>query len=205
MASKVALCNLALSYLGTKATIAAMDENSTEASVCSTHFDAVRDSLLAEFDWNFARRVEVMALRSETAPAGWSYVYSRPNKCARFRGIWIAPFSTGSQLPPVPWEAGSITDGVNDVAAIFTNQGTASCWYTRVIENTELFSVGFQLALTWRLAEAIALPITNKDSLREMTIKLGTFKAELGKVMDANEGIANVTERDSEFISARGS
>ncbi len=203
MASQVGICNLALSHLGTKATIAAMDEASDEARVCSTHFDDVRDTLLREFDWNFARRVETLALRSETAPTGYDYCYSVPNKCLRFRGIWLGPRPI--QLAPPRWEIGSITDASNnDVVALFTSQDLAEGIYTRQIENTELFSRGFVLALQWRLAEASALPITNRESIQERTIKLGALKVAQGMAMEANEGITNVDDVVPSFISARG-
>lgn len=203
MSSVVDICNLAVSHLGSKATIASISEGSTESIVCRTHFYTVRDALLAEFNWNFSRRVEVMALRTETPPPGWAYAFSYPSKCIRVRQIWIQP--PPATLPPVRFEVGGLEDsGGNDVVAIFANVSEGYVQYTRRIENAELFSAGFVLALSWRLAEAIALPITNRESIQELTIKLAAFKVEMGKAMDAGEGIQIVSDADPEYITARG-
>lgn len=202
MTSIVSICNLALSRLGTRATIASLDEASTEARVCKANYAQTRDELLRAFDWNFARRVETLALRSESAPSGWSYAYSMPNRCARFRGIWSGPGQTGA---PVDWATGGISDsGGNDAVAIFTNQSEAEGIYTRIIENSELFSAGFVTALSWRLAEAIALPITTRDSIAELMARRAPLKAAEGFAMDANEGISTTHRQVPDFLSARG-
>ena len=200
MASVVAICNLALSRLGTKASIAALDEASTEARICNAHYADCRDTLLRDFDWNFARRVETLALRSESPPTGWSFVYSLPNKCARFRGIWLGPRPTGA---PADWALGGIADnGGNDAVAIFTNQAEAEGLYTRIIENSALFSAGFTKALSWRLAEAIALPITTKDSIAELMARRAPLK--VAEAFDANEGITTTDQQVPDFLSVRG-
>lgn len=202
MASVIQICNMALSRLGTRATIAALTEASEEARICNAHFAQARDELLRQYDWNFARRVETLALRDEAPPAGWSYCYSVPNKCARFRGIWSGPLATGA---PADWALGGIADASdNDAVAIFTNQSEAVGLYTRVVEDTELFSVGFVFALTWRLAEAIALPITSKESIAEAIIRRAPMKAAEGFGMEANEGITTTHQQVPDFLSARG-
>ncbi|MBX3502795.1 MAG: hypothetical protein KF889_25400 [Alphaproteobacteria bacterium] len=202
MASIVAICNLALSRLGTRDTIASLDEASVEARICKANYTQVRDELLREFDWNFARRVETLALRSETAPTGWSYVYSVPNKCARFRGIWSGPRLTGA---PVDWQLGGIADGSgNDVVAIFTNQSQAEGVYTRIVENSELFSAGFVKALSWRLAEAIALPITNKESLADAVARRAQARIAEAMASEANEGVWTTDHQVPDFLQARG-
>lgn len=204
MASLVAICNLALSHLGVRDSIAALDEGSTEARICNANLSDVRDTLLGDFNWNFARRVETLALRAETAPTGWTYAYSVPNKCIRFRGIWLGPAPLN--VPPPRWELASIADvNGNDVSAILTNTASAEGLYTRQIENPELFSRGFTLALAWRLAEAVALPLTNKESIYERTAKLALVKVNEGAVMDANEGVTVTYDRDPDWIRARGS
>ncbi len=202
MASIVQICNLALSRLGTRATIASLDESSTEARLCKATYADCRDTLLRDFDWNFARRVETLALRVEAPPSGWTYTYSVPNKCARFRGIWSGPRPTGA---PVDWAIGSVADSNgNDAVAIFTNQSAAEGCYTRVVESSELFSAGFVQALSWRLAETIALPITSKDSMAELLARRAPLKVAESFATDANEGIATSDRQVPDFLAERG-
>ena len=202
MPSVAAICNLALSHLGTRATIASLDEASVEARVCKTHYVPARDTLLRDFDWNFARHVVTMAARSETPPDGWSYVYSVPNKCARFRGIWAGPRPTGK---PTRWQLGGIVDtGNNDALAIFANESPATGVYTRIIENSELFSAGFVTALSWRLAAQIAYPITTKDSIADNVRKASMMAVAQAMADEANEGITETDQAVPDFLSARG-
>lgn len=202
MASVVAICNLALSRLGTRATIAALDESSPEARICNANYADCRDTLLRDYDWNFSRRVETLALRDETPPTGWSFAYSVPNKCARFRGIWTTPRLTGA---PADWALGGIADVVgNDAVAIFTNQSEAEGVYSRIIENSQLFSTGFTKALSWRLAEAIALPITTKDSIAALMERKAPMKVAEAFAADANEGITTTMQQTPDFLSTRG-
>ncbi|TAJ26825.1 MAG: hypothetical protein EPO67_17950, partial [Reyranella sp.] len=80
--AEVDLCNRALSRLGTRATIAAFSENSTEARTVSIWYAATRDALLRAHDWNFARRR--VALAELGAPAsGWAYRFALPADCLR--------------------------------------------------------------------------------------------------------------------------
>lgn len=200
MTSAVEICNLALSRLGTRASIVSLDEASVEARLCKAGYANCRDTLLRDFDWSFARRIETLAERDEAPPAGWSLVYSLPNRCVRFRGLWNGP-----GVAPADWALGSITDSAgNDAVAIFANTAQAVGVYTRAIENTELFSTSFVQALSWRLAETIALPITNKESLAEAIARRAQAKVAEATASEANEGVWTGEGPVPDFLQARG-
>lgn len=200
--SVVEICNLALSRLGTRASIASIDEASVEARLCKAGYANCRDTLLRDFDWGFARRIETLAERDEDPPAGFSHVYSLPNRCVRFRGLWAGPRPS---LAPADWALGSIGDSSgNDAVAIFANTAQATGLYTRAIENTELFSASFVAALSWRLAEMIALPITNKESLADAVARRAQAKVAEAMASEANEGIWFTDEVVPDFLQARG-
>lgn len=202
MTTIISICNLALSRLGTRASIASLDEASVEARLCKAGYAACRDTLLRDFDWGFARRIEILAPRDEDPPSGWSYVYSLPNRCVRFRGLWSGPRPLAA---PADWALGSIADsGGNDAVAIFANTEQATAVYTRAIENTELFSASFVQALSWRLAEMIALPITNKESLADAIMRRAQAKVVDAMASEANEGIWSTDQTVPDFLQARG-
>jgi len=90
------------------------------------------------------------------------------------------------------------------VVAIFTNQSQAAGAYTRIVENSELFSAGFVKALSWRLAEAIALPITARDSIAELMARRAAMKVAEGFVGDANEGVTTTDRPVPDFLADRG-
>ncbi|MBX3503330.1 MAG: hypothetical protein KF889_28130 [Alphaproteobacteria bacterium] len=198
--SVVEICNLALSRLGTRASIASIDEASVEARLCKAGYANCRDALLRDFDWSFARRIETLAERGEVPPPGWSRVYSLPNRCVRFRGLWNGPGAA-----PADWALGSIADSAGDDAlAIFTNTTQATGIYTRAIENTELFSASFVQALSWRLAEMIALPITNKESLADAVARRAQARIAEAMASEANEGVWTTDHQVPDFLQARG-
>jgi hypothetical protein len=198
--SVVEICNLALSRLGTRASIASIDEASVEARLCKAGYASCRDTLLRDFDWGFARRIETLAGRDESPPSGWSHVYSLPNRCVRFRGLWNGPGAA-----PADWALGNITDSAgNDAVAIFAGTAQATGIYTRAIENTELFSASFVQALSWRLAEMIALPITNKEALADAIARCTQAKVTEAMASEANEGVWDTDQAVPDFLQARG-
>ncbi len=92
--TEVVICNRALSRLGTRATIQALDENSTEARTVSIWYAATRDTLLRAHDWNFARR-RVMLAGQGAGPTGWAFRYALPTDCIRLLRIASAGRDAG--------------------------------------------------------------------------------------------------------------
>ena len=97
MTSDIDICNRALSRLGTRATIAALSENSTEARTAAIWYATTRDALLRAADWNFARRRVALA-ELGTPPTGWAFRYALPTDCLRLLRL----ASTGPGLPAPP-------------------------------------------------------------------------------------------------------
>lgn len=116
MPSQVDMCNRALSVIGTRSSIASMNEASTEAQACSLHFEQACRAMLRLAPWSFARATAAGALIAASAgtpenqtgivpiplvpvsaanPAGtipdqivsWSYEYAWPQDCVRLRKV----------------------------------------------------------------------------------------------------------------------
>ncbi len=104
---------MALSAIGTRSTIASLDEASTEASVCQLWYAQTRDGLLRKFPWNWARRQVVLAVYKSAAgtpenptgalpepPLPWRYSYSWPTDCLDARYLLPVLVRNGSQISP---------------------------------------------------------------------------------------------------------
>jgi len=78
--------NMALSRLGTRATIADLTENSTEARQINLWYTTVRDELQSLVDWNFNRVTQALA-PSGSPPARWAASYAYPSDCLRMRRL----------------------------------------------------------------------------------------------------------------------
>ncbi len=114
MPTQIDICNAALGCVGTRSTIAAMNEPSVEAVNCSTYYDFARRGVLRSYAWSFARKQVSAALLAAAQgtpenpngtvpiplvpvslvnPAGstptpittWQYEYAYPQDCLRMR------------------------------------------------------------------------------------------------------------------------
>lgn len=80
--TKLSISNASLLELG-RAQIAAMDEQSEEASIAAAVFDGLLDEEIARYPWSFATARATLTATG-TAPAfGWSYQFLLPPDCLR--------------------------------------------------------------------------------------------------------------------------
>lgn len=154
--------NMALSRLGTQATIADLTEASTEARVLNTHYATVRDTLLRARNWNFARITQALSL-SGTAPARWTYSYAYPSDCLRLLRLDMGAVSWDARDPLLGFELGS--DGSNRF--IWTDHAEALAVFTQRVTDPNRFDPEFTVAFVDSLAAAIAYPITQKSEVAQ--------------------------------------
>ena len=189
----VDICNRALSRLGTRSTIAALDENSTEARAASIWYAATRDALLRVHDWNFARhRVTLGELGG--APAGWTYRYALPSDCLRLLRI----VSARGDRRPARFEV--VSDGA--LRSVLSDEPEAEAIYTMRVVDPTLYDAAFSAALVDQLAAHIAYPVTQKT---EVAVRLAQMaRATLADAMVANAGEAmSPTDRLPDWIEGR--
>lgn len=160
MASEVDICNLALSHLGDRATVASLDppEGSAQAELCARFYPIARDSLLQMHGWNFATKRAVLAQLS-TGPTGWAYSYARPQDALDVFDIQM-PDTQDYVLESQPYLCETELDGDE---VIYTNVQNAVCRYVARIEDTTKFSPLFVIALSWHLAAMLAGPVMKGD------------------------------------------
>ena len=176
----VDICNRALSRLGTRATISALDENSTEARTVSIWHAATRDTLLRAHDWNFARR-RVLLAEQGAAPTGWAFRYALPTDCIRLLRITAASSADSARFEVA---------GDSASRFVFCDQPAAEAVYTARVDDPNLYDAGFSSALVDQLAAHIAYPLTQKT---DAAVRL----AQLARAALADAMAANVNEADS--------
>jgi len=190
----VDICNRALSRLGTRATISALDENSTEARTASIWYAATRDVLLRSHDWNFARRRVVLA-EQDAAPTGWTFRYAFPTDCVRLLRLASATPHSGSVRFEV---AGDSTSRF-----VLCDEPAAEAVYTARVDDPNLYDAGFASALVDQLAAHIAYPVTQKT---EIAVRLAQMaRAALADAMaaDVNEAEGTIDDWAPDWITAR--
>jgi hypothetical protein len=198
MATQVSICNMALSNIGIKKQISAIDDPNQEAEMCLLHYDVALEEALAEGDWGFARRRVDLVTEAGTPPEPWAYQYQYPSNCAAIRRIddERASRHSDSRIP--------FTTETNDSNAriVFTDQEDAVVIYTRLETTPTLYSAAFVRYMSWVLASKIAMPLTGDEDLAEGAEKMAMH--ELEKAFSKNlENEQEPPEPQASWISAR--
>lgn len=181
MASVVEICNLALSHLGDKATVASIDppEGSAQAEHCARFYPIARDGLLEMHNWSFSlRRVTGADLGSEWS--NWRYAYAMPadalaivsvlpaNATDDYNGYGTAYGTSYCEefLPRACYITRPYTIETNSSGEriILTNEPDALIRYKAQVEDTTKFSPLFTLALSHMLASMLAGPVIKGDA-----------------------------------------
>lgn len=202
MPSVVQICNTALNRIGESDSIASITEDSNQANVCNLNYERIRDELLSDWHWKFARKFAALALVEEADTQAWAtewhYAYRFPSDCIHVRTI-LSGAGRNDPIPP-EFEIGSDSSGL----LIFTDIQDAKAEYTSRITNTGLFPQQFTEALIWRLAADIATPLRRSDagSIARYEQMAMQYLAK-AKAFDANHSTRNWDDKETEFLRAR--
>jgi hypothetical protein len=130
-----------------------------EAQACARHFVSVRDGLFMTYPWVFARKIAT--LTSTTAVAGWRYAYSLPSDCVKLHQIVLKMGTT-----PKYEQYGNV---------VACNNANPSARYSAVVTNTAQWPMLFQDAFCGRLAQEIALSVTQFAELGGQAFEMFKF------------------------------
>jgi hypothetical protein len=166
MPSLVDIYNLALPRVGVSMEIESLTEKTKFARVCNRLFPLVRDFVLRDFPWPFARRIVALALINNETQPGWEFSYDYPDDCVAMRQVVD---SAGARLlgralfdgledlmfriPKIPFQIS--LNNAGDARVVLTDLVDAYGIYTRQINDPDSFDAGFIDALAWRLAGEI--------------------------------------------------
>lgn len=183
-ASNVSICNTALTALSSSR-IVALTEDSENARKCNAIFETVRDDLLEQHNWNFAKRQKALGLLTTSPILDWDFSFQLPTDCIRVMRLqYDADFQVyGDKL--------------------YTNESEATIEYFAQITNPAEFSKGFVSALAARIARDLAYGISQSSTVQaamEVNYKAALANA---KASDAQAGTPQPVRR-SRLKDARG-
>lgn len=155
MISDVDICNRALSWLGEQR-IVSLGDPDPRSTVCNLHYHEERDALLSEYPWTFANRQEPLALLENDRAPQWRNRYRRPARLARIE--WVNTLEEAIARRRI----GHVASSPYEVsgASIYSDTNIAWINYTKLIEDPSEFSPLFRVALSWCVARAVAIPLT---------------------------------------------
>lgn len=155
MAADVDIANLALSNLGDDANIAALSENSPQASYCNRFYPLARDTVLQRAGFGFTLRRIVLAQDLISLPSSWLYGYSTPSNC--LRKIAVLPQDAADDAESQPYAVESISDAGDEV--IYTNVPIATLRYVQRVTDTTKFTPLVVNAIARLLSSYLAGPL----------------------------------------------
>lgn len=181
MSSKIEICNLALARIG-QGIINNLDEFSPQAEQCRLHYASTRDALLREFPWNFSTRNILLAAAADKEVPGWLYIYQHPLKV-----LWVRKlFTVDDTEPEIPHQYEIVSTDSEKLICCDLYQAYAKC--TMSVENEELFDPSFVEAFSYKLALALAMPLTNSSSRTQEVFSMYQQAIVSAKLAGAVEG-----------------
>ena len=229
--TEVQLCNRALSEIGARATITAIDNTTPAGQQCLIWYDTIRQQLLRMAPWGFARKTLALTLQGQltdnppTSPYPWQFKYGYPADCIKVNYI-LPPIPTGTTdvpivgVPLVPYMMPSRncrfiigydmvdpTDTDNDDLVpgrvILSNVKGAIGVYIADITDPDIMDHGFKEALVAALAAKLVQPLTGNAGMKDGYEKLAQMHINQARVEDANEAIPNA-DHTPDWIRDRG-
>ncbi|EMJ5971364.1 hypothetical protein GWI96_05725 [Proteus sp. G4380] len=199
MASEIEICNIALSRIGNSRSINSMTEASKEAVQCNLHYAQCRDSVLADFPWNFATKKVALA-NTNNPPPNWTYAYRYPNDCLKAIGIVEPHQKYRRPDTAIHFHVGSDENGTGRL--IFTDHPSAWLEYVARITDVNMFDALFKDALAWRLAAELARPLASNAGIggEALQIYQGVIKSAAAHSLSES---AEPTDYMDEFTQAR--
>lgn len=218
MASVVGICNVALAQIRA-GSINSLDEASLQAQQCKLHYQIAVDQCLSETDWGFNHELRALsALDIEIH--GWRYCWQYPSDCLRINGL-VRNMEDIDRTNPTPdsrYYEPHITKHPRDLPkvehrvfnvagnrVIVTNEPTMRLDYRKKVDDPNLFSSDFTMAVSYLLAHYVAVPIVGvKDGMTLRQSNLQLYVAFMAKAEDQNASSQYTEPAESEFITVRG-
>ena len=175
MASKVQICNLALSKLGA-GRITSLTDGSETANLCNTLFDDIADEVMIEGPWtSVIARAELAA--DATAPEyHFTHQFTLPTDpyCLRVLDI----------NEDVPGQYEFKIEGRKLLSEI----STMKIRYISRVEDTESFDAMLKRSIVLRLASELAYPLTGNRTLAAQLIEEYKSSVSNGLSVDGQQG-----------------
>ncbi len=184
MPSPTDICNYALAHVGSKSIIDLHDV-SKRAQICKQIYPLFRDEMLRGHPWNFAIKEAVLAELTKKPKFGFS-------KCFALPADFLRLVKLGSRYTDYRLEGGTI----------HSSSSTIHLKYVQRVEDSERFDASFTLALSYKIAQSLALSLADDNNLHNLMINLYRATVANARSMDAQENPAEEIHVD-EWLDSR--
>ncbi len=166
MAAEVDIVNKALSKLG-EARISSLDDPSDVAALAASIYGTVRDDVMGDHNWHFAKHRVKLSRLAEKPAFEWAYKYLMPSDCLRI-------------LQAGPWPVLNLDGLVAEDRSAWTLEGrhilsnygpTLNLIYLRREEDVAAYPPSFVEVLACKLAVEMSERLIGAGGKREMAWK----------------------------------
>jgi hypothetical protein len=189
--------NGALAHLKESA-IASLSEDRPAARHITRFFGGVRDALLREHDWNFARRRVVPALDPTAPPGSFLKLYPLPGDCLRVLSV--------DDLDEDSWSVetrADPSDSAQLVPCLSTEADAPVVRYTACIGQVRQWDPLFLEVFELRLAAKIATLLGSDDATAEALEARAERRLGRTRRIDAREASRSEITRSPSFVTVR--
>jgi hypothetical protein len=224
MTTLVDLANRALSEIGARATLTAINNSTPQGQQVGIWIDPIRAQLLRMAPWGFARRTLALTLLGQltdnppASPYPWQFKYAYPTDCIRVNYILPKPPMDTTNtpvvgVPLVPYAmpsrncrylvANDIDDDAEQTKVLLSNVRDAVGVYVADVTDPDLMDQGFLEAWVAALASKLVQPLTGNAGMKEGYERLAQMHINQARVSDANEAVPSA-DATPDWIATRG-
>ena len=191
---------MAISHIGTGVEIANVEtERSEEALTCNRYYDVAKEATLSDFNWPFATKSKALNLITTNPTTEWGYSYAYPNDCLRIVRA-LSGIRNETYSEKIPYAVKKSAAGVE----IYSDQDTLSIEYIENIDNTEIFTPSFVMALSYRIAYYIIPRLGKGDPFKMKNELWAYYQREIAMAMaNAANDVRRDPKPESELIKSR--
>ena len=188
--SKVQIANMALAECGVGEQIIDLDaEASQSATLLRLYYDPLRQAVLEDHNWQFARTYAALGLvdtADGTQPwsTEWTYTYQVPSDCLRVRRLVDGLGRPGLNGTPTPFQEGGGTTRL-----LYTDLEDAIAEYTADVTDPAMFSPSFVAALSVRLAAEVSVALSRVRGRDEALLRKYAYLLSQAQANDANSQV----------------
>ena len=188
MVNEVAICNLALTWLGA-APISSLNDSIKTAAWMSTNYAHVRDAVLEARMWTFTLKREYLE-SNDLDPWSQQFVYNIPS-------TWLGVYRCFRSVYPQKIQAQWTVEGnqiLSDSPAIYV-------WGQVRVTDTGKYSAMFVQALAARLACDACIPLTENRQLQDDLWTIYNKKLQDAATRDNQQGRREKLQSDSLILA----
>ena len=209
MISQIDLCNNALDLVGQGMHIDTLEDDTKEADLCRRNYSVTVQRALAKFNFNFARKDEVITDSNllDTVSLPWAYTYSLPEDCQRV--LFLNELDDTSEAEQIHKDEIRFNFRQVDKKAVLVTDHKAPfvVQYQSYVYDTELFSDGFAEAVEFLLASRMATALIHGLTglqIGQQLLQTGNLYLNLAASADAQQGVNSIIPTQApKFIRAR--